>query len=205
MMAKRIFIYLGCALILFFVYQLFLKKKKSDSTKQVEVINPKKHSEVFNKNINKVVDAYLQLKNAFVEADTNSIKLKTNDFINILNKIDTAELKKDTSSIYETVISTINDIRSNAESITKQYNIIEMRRDFSSLTDMMFPSFFYAIKYEGPTLYLQNCPMAFDDSVPANWISNSSEIMNPYLGKKHPKYQAGMLNCGEIKDSITIQ
>ena len=47
--------------------------------------------------------------------------------------------------------------------------------------------------------------MAFDDTVPANWISNSSEIMNPYLGKKHPKYQAGMLNCGEIKDSITAQ
>ena len=204
-MTKRIFIYLGCGIALFFVCQLFLKKKKNDSPKQVEVIKPTKHSAAFNENINKVVDAYLELKNAFVEADTNSIKLKTNNFIATLNKIDTAELKKDTSSIFETVISTINDIRSNAESINNQHDIIEMRRDFSSLTDMMFPSFFYAIKYEGPTLYLQNCPMAFDDSVPANWISNSSEIMNPYLGKKHPKYQSGMLTCGEIKDSITAQ
>lgn len=204
-MTKRILIYLGCAVIIFFVYQLFLKKKKSDSPKQVELITPKKHSQAFNDNINKVIDAYLELKNAFVEADTNSIKLKTNEFISTLNKIDTAELRKDTSSIFETVIMNINDIRSNAESINNQHDIIEMRRDFSSLTDMMFPSFFYSIKYEGPTLYLQNCPMAFDDTVPANWISNSSEIMNPYLGKKHPKYQAGMLNCGEIKDSITAQ
>jgi hypothetical protein len=204
-MIKRILIYLGCAVILFFVYQLFLKKKKSDTAKQVELITPKKHSQVFNNNINKVVDAYLDLKNAFVEADTNEIKLKTNNFINTLNKIDTADLRKDTSSIFETVIMTINDIRSNAESINNQHDITEMRKDFSSLTDMMFPSFFYTIKYEGPTLYLQNCPMAFDDSVPANWISNSSEIMNPYLGKKHPKYQSGMLNCGEIKDSITAQ
>lgn len=204
-MTKRIFIYLGSALVLFFVYQFLLKKKKSDNARQIEVIKPQKHSQVFNDNIKNVVDAYLELKNAFVEADTNLIKMKTNEFITTLNKIDTAELRKDTSSIYETVIMTINDIRSNAESINNQHDIIEMRRDFSSLTDMMFPSFFYAIKYEGPTLYLQNCPMAFDDSVPANWISNSNEIMNPYLGKKHPKYQSGMLTCGEVKDSITAQ
>ena len=57
-------------------------------------------------------------------------------------------------------------------------------------------------KYEGPTLYFQNCPMAFNDTEPANWISKTKEIMNPYMGKKHPKYQSGMLNCGEIIDTI---
>jgi hypothetical protein len=50
---------------------------------------------------------------------------------------------------------------------------------------------------------LQECPMAFNDTETANWISNSSEIINPYLGNNHPKYKAGMLHCGELKDSIT--
>jgi hypothetical protein len=44
--------------------------------------------------------------------------------------------------------------------------------------------------------------MAFDGDKDANWISNSNEIVNPYLGKKDPKYKAGMLNCGEVKDSL---
>ena len=45
--------------------------------------------------------------------------------------------------------------------------------------------------------------MAFGDEV-ANWISNSSEIMNPYLGKKHAKYKDGMLHCGEVTDSLAF-
>ena len=44
--------------------------------------------------------------------------------------------------------------------------------------------------------------MAINDSIPANWISNSQEILNPYLGKIHPEYKATMLHCGEVKDSI---
>ena len=47
--------------------------------------------------------------------------------------------------------------------------------------------------------------MAFGDDQAANWISNSTEIVNPYLGKRHPKYKAGMLHCGELKDSITAK
>jgi hypothetical protein len=44
--------------------------------------------------------------------------------------------------------------------------------------------------------------MAFNDNETAFWLSNSREVVNPYLGKKHPKYASGMLHCGEVKDSI---
>jgi len=67
---------------------------------------------------------------------------------------------------------------------------------------MMYPGFFKMINYEGATLYLQYCPMAFGDEKGANWISNSAEIVNPYLGKNHPIYKAAMLHCGELKDSL---
>lgn len=80
-----------------------------------------------------------------------------------------------------------------------------MRQDFRTVSDMLYPSFFKTINYEGPNLYLQNCPMAFDGDKDANWISNSEEVINPYLGKNHPKYKATMLNCGETKDSIVAK
>ncbi len=198
---KKAFIYIITAALLFSAYWFLLRKKSAKTPPAVSIVLMK-HSPDFNATINKVITGYLAVKDAFVESDTNVIKLKTRDFITLLNTIDTNELKKDTSSVYETVMAAINDVRSNAESIIVQPNISEMRKDFSSLTEMMFPSFFVAIKYEGPTLYLQNCPMAIDDSIPANWISNSQEILNPYLGKIHPEYKATMLHCGEVKDSI---
>jgi len=183
-------------------YWFFVRNRHKQEIPKEQPIALQKHSAAFNDNINKVVNDYLSLKDAFVEADTSLIKSNTKQFINSLDHIDTLALKKDTSAVFETIMASISDVRSNAESILNQTDITEMRRDFSSLTEMMFPSFFNAIKYEGPTLYLQNCPMAFNDSEPANWISKTKEIMNPYMGKKHPKYQSGMLNCGEIKDTI---
>jgi hypothetical protein len=44
--------------------------------------------------------------------------------------------------------------------------------------------------------------MAFNDEEEANWLSNSSKVVNPYLGKHHPKYKAGMLHCGDVVDSV---
>jgi hypothetical protein len=165
----------------------------------------KKHSESFNNSINNVITEYLAVKDAFIEADTSTAKAKTNALITALNALDTAELKKDTAMVFETVMASLADVKSNAESLLKQTDITEMRRDFSSLTDMLYPTFFKAISYEGPKLYLINCPMAFNDEIPANWISNSEKVINPYLGKNHPKHGAGMLNCGEVKDTIKAQ
>ncbi len=188
-------------LVSYVVYQKYLKNKSKDTspTQQIEL---KKHSKEFNQSVNEVVKAYLEIKDAFIDADTAKIKQKTNLFIQTLDKIDTVELKKDTASVFETVISALNDMKLNAQSILMQHSVLEMRKDFSSLTDVMFPTFFYAVGYEGPTLYLQNCPMAIDDSIPANWISNQFEIVNPYLGNNHPVYKSSMLHCGEVKDSI---
>jgi hypothetical protein len=35
--------------------------------------------------------------------------------------------------------------------------------------------------------------MAFGEDKGANWIRNTSEIINPYLGKNHPEFKATML------------
>lgn len=47
---------------------------------------------------------------------------------------------------------------------------------------------------KGGALYVDYCPMAFDDKG-ASWLSNNKEIRNPYFGDK-------MMKCGEIKETI---
>lgn len=185
-------------------WKLFKSKgvENQNVDKNEVAISVKKHSQAFNGSIDNVVSSYIKLKDALVESDTVAVKAWAAIFVSKLNLIDTTELKKDTTLISETVMSTINDLKANANSLLEQTDITEMRKDFSSITDVMFPVFFTAVKYEGPTLYIQNCPMAFNDEIPANWISTSEEVVNPYLGKNHPKYKAGMLHCGEVVDSV---
>lgn len=203
---KKLFPLIALFFIAIAVYFIIFNKKdkKGDQPKQAAIIL-KKHSDEFNKSTDSVVNAYLEIKNAFVNADTAAAKSAARNFIVLLDRLPIDELKKDTATIFETVQGNIADIKSNATSLLQQKDITEMRKDFSMVTEMMYPSFFTAINYEGPTLYLENCPMAFDDSVAANWISNSAEIVNPYLGKNHPTYKGGMLHCGEVKDSVVAR
>ena len=162
----------------------FRPKHKAADTSKMKPIALKKHSPAFNSRVDSMMTAYLDVKNAFVEDDTVKAKQSARMIICLL------ELKKDTAGIFETAKSNATDIKSNAESLLTQTDIVQMKHDFSGMTEMMFPSFFKTINYEGPNLYLENCPMAFGDDQPANWISNSSEIVNPYLGKHHPEFKA---------------
>lgn len=203
---KRFFsallIILAGASIYWFVIR---KKDKGPKAPKMTPMALKKHSESFNKSVDSIVDAYLDMKNAFVEADSAAAKKAATEFIARLDRLPIEEMKKDTALVLATVQGNVADIRSNAASLLQQTDLTEMRKDFSMVTEMMYPSFFTAINYEGPTLYFTNCPMAFDDSVGANWISNSAAISNPYLGKKDPKYHGGMVTCGSVKDSIVAK
>ena len=203
---KKLFPLIALLLVGVVVYFVFFNKKKNnvDDPKQQSIVL-KKHSDAFNNSTDSVVNAYLDIKNAFVNADTAGAKAAARNFIVLIDRLPIDELKKDNATIFETVQSNISDIKSNASSLLDQTNITEMRKDFSAVSDMMYPSFFTTINYEGPKLYLQNCPMAFSDSISANWISNSAEILNPYMGKNHPTYHAGMLACGSVKDSIVAK
>jgi Protein of unknown function (DUF3347). len=160
-----------------------------------------KHSAEFNQSINSIVTAYLSLKDAFVNADTAKIKEQQRNFINVIDSVKLDDLKKDTTGIFQSAQMQISDIKSNAEAISKETDITEMRQDFRMVSENLFP-LLKTIHYEGAKLYWQNCPMAFGEGKDASWISNSEEIVNPYLGKNHPEYKGTMVHCGEIKDTI---
>jgi hypothetical protein len=60
------------------------------------------------------------------------------------------------------------------------------------------------IRYDGGKIYLQECPMAFNETEPGVWLSSTDSIQNPYLGLHHPKYKGGMLECGATKDTLNF-
>ncbi len=187
----------------FAVYWFGFRKteKQPEEPKPVPIV-VNKHSDSFNTSINTLMSAYFGIKDAFVDADTARAKANTRAFINALDSIPLVELEKDDTLISNTAKANIHDIKINANSLLAQNDITQMRLDFRTISDMLYPSFFGVINYEGENLYLHNCPMAFDGDKDANWISNSDEVVNPYLGKNHPKYKGTMLHCGEVKDSL---
>lgn len=183
------------------LWVIFLRKKPHDEQPRQEPLKVGKHSGEFNQSINSIVTSYLSLKDAFVNADTAKIKEQQRNFINVIDSVKLDDLKKDTSGIFQSAQMQISDIKSNAEAIAKETDITEMRQDFRMISENLFP-LLKTIHYEGQKLYWQNCPMAFGEGKDASWISNTEEIVNPYLGKNHPEFKGTMVHCGEIKDTI---
>jgi hypothetical protein len=197
---KKVFLLLAVAVIGFAIYWFKLRTTAPEAPRQ-EAIKATTHSTVFNSSIDTLMNIYFDVKAAFVEADTAKAKAGTKTFITYLDKLSLDELKKDSSAIYETVNVQMNDVKANAESLVQQPNITEMRQDFRMISESIYP-LLKSIHYEGKILYWQNCPMAFGEGKEANWISNTEEIVNPYMGKNHPEFKGSMLHCGEVKDSI---
>lgn len=182
----------------------FRPKDKSISSAQSSATSEKTHSPEFNNQIATLINSYMAMKSAFVEADTSGIKTKTAGFIASADSLHLEELEEKDSSVFMAVQQNLSDIKANAKPILEESDISEMRHDFSMISENLYP-FLKTIGYEGEKLYWQNCPMAFGENKPANWLSNNSEINNPYLGKKDPVYKSAMLHCGENMDSIYLK
>lgn len=175
-----------------------------DSGPKTPPLTLKHHSDTFNLRVSNTLNAYFDMQVAFVEYDTAKAKEACRRMIKLADSINLAELKKDTAGIFQSDSLFIENIKSNAKDLLVQTTIIEMRKDFSMVNENLYP-LLKAINYKGATMYWQKCPMAFGEDKPANWISNTLEINNPYLGKFHPEFKGSMLHCGEILDTIKTQ
>lgn len=202
---KRVLAIIFLIIIILGAWFLFFKTdSKTDTTNKTESIAAAKHSDEFNQKMANTMNAYMSMKNAFVDGDTLLIKSETSKFISSIDSINLDELQKNDSSISMAMQQNISDIKANANPILQGKDLTEMRHDFSMVSENLYP-FLKTVGYEGQKLYWQNCPMAFGDDKPANWLSSTSEILNPYLGKNHPEYKSAMLHCGENMDSLYLK
>lgn len=201
---KSIVWILAIVVLVFSIYWFKFRTVNGVESAKTAPLKAGRNSLIFNSSIDTLMTAYFDLKTAFVEADSIMAKTAAQKFSIVAGGIKLDELKKDSAGIAESAVMQLNDIRSNTESLIKQPNLKEMRQDFRMVSESIYP-FLKTIHYSGPTLYWQNCPMAFGEGKEAAWISNTAEIVNPYLGKKDPEFRASMLHCGETKDSIVAR
>jgi hypothetical protein len=173
--------------------------QKQLETKQ-SAITVSKHSEGFNNAVSGVLDMYNNISESLVAWDSAAASANAAKLTEGLNAVPLDNLKKD-SGIYETAQMFVENAKGEIQTIASEKSIRTQREAFHSLTDNLY-QFLNVVQYDREVLYLQECPMAFDDNKTAQWLSEKEEIRNPYLGLYHPTYGKGMLKCGETKTKL---
>ncbi|MBL0883100.1 MAG: DUF3347 domain-containing protein [Chitinophagaceae bacterium] len=155
------------------------------------------NSDTFNLVFGKMLDSYFELKDQFIKENDTLITNSTDQLLTAINATEgvLGELQAD-SGIISTGKTYTAGIKNELTAVKQEKNIEERRKSFQVLSEQLY-DLIRAVKYDRAVVYHQYCPMAFNDAG-AFWLSNSSDIRNPYLPKK-------MLICGEVKDSIDFR
>jgi hypothetical protein len=152
--------------------------------------------------VSSLFDQYESLKNGLVDYNIPAVDSSATFLSSILNKFSISDIQD--AALTDSIHYSIKNMEASVNAILAKGSIEDKKRSFSQLSESFY-LFLTRIQFDQFTLYKQTCPMAFNDNESASWISRSTEIYNPYLGKKHPKYAAGMLNCGEVSDSVSFK
>jgi hypothetical protein len=202
-MKKIVTVSLVVVLTIAVLWFFYLKPKKIvDNGPVQQPLTVSKHTDVFNLSAQKVINDYFSLTEGFVVWDTVAVAKYAGDLKASLDSLKLSELKKDTI-IYETATGVWNNAKSEVDGLIKDGTIDEKRLAFNSLTQYIY-DLLRTVRYDQSKIYFQECPMAFGDSQPGNWLSKTVDIRNPYLGTQHPKYKDRMLTCGGPKDTLNF-
>lgn len=200
---KKGLIIIGFVIVVVCVYFLFFNnsdENKGEEGPKMQALVQGKNSEAFNKPFNAMLDGYFALQAALVNWDTSAVDSAAKTLVSLSGKVLYDELKADTT-IIATAKSFSESVSAEALGIAGEPTIEGKRRSFYTLSENLY-SLLRTVHYDQQIIYHDKCPMAFNDSEEAYWVSNSKEIVNPYLGKKHPRYAGGMVGCGSVEDSI---
>jgi hypothetical protein len=140
--------------------------------------------------INKLVENYLRIKNALTQDNDKEAAEAAKAMVNSFASFDKGTLSTEQAKVYNDIEE---DAKEHAEHIgSNPGNIGHQREHFDVLsTDMTdLVKEFGA----GQTLYLDHCPM-YNKNKGANWLSETKEIANPYLGQSMP-------TCGTVKEEL---
>jgi Cu(I)/Ag(I) efflux system membrane fusion protein len=140
--------------------------------------------------LNSVLIAYYAIKDALVLTDAKATKTKAGSYLETLEKVDKNKLTTAQNKFWEENKALL----STAATQMKQTSDVEVQRQyFETLSDAMFMVMKTFAANKG-VIYKQHCPMAFDDKG-AGWLSDRSDIRNPYFGNV-------MLKCGYVEESF---
>ena len=146
--------------------------------------------EEFREDLQKVYEAYLPMKNAFVDSDPAGVAESGKELLSALEEVDMGLLEGDAHMEWMELLGVMNGTM---EIITGSEDIEKQRNAFAEFN----PAFYRAVKTFGlqqGTVYYQFCPMALDNQG-AYWLSSIEEIRNPYFGD-------AMMSCGETRETF---
>jgi hypothetical protein len=203
---KKVLAILGILILAFAGYVWFVYfrggKKRPKGPKPV-AMTVSKHSEPFNQSITAVLDAYYGMTEGFVNWDTTAIAKSGMVLKTALDSVKIEELKVDTTGIYETALDPLANARAEVNTILSNSNFDTRHTALNNLSENL-RLLMIIVKFDREKMYWQECPMAFGEEKPGNWLSKTDEVRNPYLGTKHPDYKDKMLHCGAPKDTINF-
>jgi len=174
----------------------------SHSGSKPQPITVSKHSDIFNNSVEALLNAYYQMTEGFVSGDTTAINKAGYELRTALDSLKIDELQKD-SIIYQTALDPYNNAKIELSSILADPSIDEKRGSLNILSDNL-RNLLVIVKYDRAKVYWQECPKAFGEEQPGNWLSKTDEVRNPYQGIKDPIHGDKMLNCGGPKETINF-
>jgi hypothetical protein len=157
-----------------------------------------KHSNSFNNSVQSAMDTYDALTEEFVKWDSAAVDGKAAE---LKLKLDSINFFGFVPATITAPVDTLNLAKKDLQAMVEKKNITDKRHDLNSLTQHLY-AFLNKVQYDEKKVYLNECPMAFDDTVAAVWLSKTDAIRNPYLGLHHPKYGKAMIECGDNKSVI---
>jgi hypothetical protein len=171
------------------------RNAKNDSNPTATHTNPnetsgKENGETTALTIKKIVDAYLQLKNALVNDNSKDAASAGVSLGSELKNLDKSSMTPEEKKVFEDVAE---DASMHSEHIGENAGNIKHQREHF---DMLSKDIYDLVKAFGSSqlLYKDFCPM-YNDKKGAFWLSETKDIKNPYYGK-------AMLTCGSVKEEI---
>lgn len=164
------------------------KKVSENDTTTMESANH--DGAVNNTPVNDLLTGYLKIKNALTNDNNKEAASAATELVKAFEGFNKTALTPEQAKVYNDIEE---DAREHAEHIGSNAGNIEHQREhFETLSEEVYE--LVKVTGAGQKLYFTNCPM-YNDNKGANWLSETKEIQNPYLGQS-------MATCGTIKEEI---
>ena len=140
--------------------------------------------------VTEILADYLNMKNAFAKDNDKDAASAGDKMVKAFTSFNKAVLTPEQAKVYNDIE---DDAREHAEHIGKNAGNMKHQREHF---DMLSKDIYQLVKTfgGGQKLYYDHCPM-YNDGKGANWLSETKEIVNPYLGKAMP-------TCGTVKEEL---
>jgi len=169
------------------------EKKETTVTEEKNTSGGILYSETFITSFNNVLNAYYNLKDAFVKSDTVAVNAAGAQLKTLLDSLKLDEVQQKDTVAFSSISGRPGDASAEIAGMLAEKDLEKKRESFEMISSAFY-DLIRAVRPGGVTAYYQYCPMAFNDKG-AYWLSNADSIRNPYFGKK-------MLTCGEVKETL---